>query len=188
MMTTSPDELRKNLEKSVALNGIDETVTTQYRSRGSDILTSTSRESRVQSDSYEPTPSTLLEINQTIAENFQLYKVHAVTARTRKSASLLSIGGKDIGDSTRRIMAKLVSHELSLQYNWTGRGKKEFKSLRNVLRMILVCLRKNPFCRNATETEIASVIKLWLRTASDCQGGRNRRRTKPAEEGGDDTH
>ncbi|XP_074037963.1 uncharacterized protein isoform X1 [Leptinotarsa decemlineata] len=39
------------------------------------------------------------------------------------SASLLSIGGKDIRDSTSRIMAKLVSHELSLQYNWTGRGK-----------------------------------------------------------------
>ncbi|KAG5875999.1 hypothetical protein JTB14_026204 [Gonioctena quinquepunctata] len=38
--------------------------------------------------------------------------------------------------------------------------------------------------RNATEVEVARVVKIWLRTAPDQQGGRNRRRTKTAEEGG----
>ncbi|KAG5890870.1 hypothetical protein JTB14_002813 [Gonioctena quinquepunctata] len=47
--------IKKNLEKCVALNGIDEIVTTHYRSPGSDTLPSTSS---VQSDSYEPTAST----------------------------------------------------------------------------------------------------------------------------------
>ncbi|KAG5887794.1 hypothetical protein JTB14_024009 [Gonioctena quinquepunctata] len=103
------------------------------------------------------------------------------------AASFLSIGGKDVGDATRRLITKIVSHELSIQYNWTGRGKKEFMSLKNVPKMILVCLRKNPLTRNATEAEVAGVVKIWLRTAPDRQGGRNKRRTKTAEEGGDGT-
>ncbi|KAG5882458.1 hypothetical protein JTB14_015962 [Gonioctena quinquepunctata] len=53
--------------------------------------------------------------------------------------------------------------------------------------MILVCLRKNPLTRNATEAKVAGVVKIWMRTAPDRQGGRNKRRTKTAEEGEDGT-
>ncbi|KAG5874456.1 hypothetical protein JTB14_035181 [Gonioctena quinquepunctata] len=51
----------------------------------------------------------------------------------------------------------------------------------------IVCLQKNPLTRNATEAEVARVVKIWLRTAPDRQGGRNKRRTKTAEEGEDGT-
>lgn len=48
-----------------------------------------------------------------------------------KVAMVGEIGGTTLDDTTRRIMAFLMSHELALQYNLFGRhGKYKFRDLR----------------------------------------------------------
>ncbi|KFM83236.1 hypothetical protein X975_02644, partial [Stegodyphus mimosarum] len=37
---------------------------------------------------------------------------------------LTVIGGKNIHDAMRKIMAKLIGKEVAIQYNWAGRGDK----------------------------------------------------------------
>lgn len=111
------------------------------------------------------------------------------------------MGGSDISDATRRLLSKLVSHTLSLTYNWSGRGKNCFKDLTYVHKLILgkiltnhknssqvydfifvACLRKGPMTRNATEKDVETITKVWLRTAPDRNGGRGKRRQESRSE------
>ncbi|KAK4887171.1 hypothetical protein RN001_003442 [Aquatica leii] len=71
---------------------------------------------------------------------------------------LQTVGGKDIQDTTRRVLSRIMSKKLAMLYNWS------------------VAVRKNPFSKNATQQEIESVVKVWLRNASDRDGGRSRKK------------
>lgn len=84
--------------------------------------------------------------------------------------------------------------------NWTGRNDKaNFKQLTNVIRVIagnnythnmyfnamffkfsifLAAARRSPKGGHITQTEVENVIKVWLRTAGDRDGGREKRRSK----------
>ncbi|KAK4886142.1 hypothetical protein RN001_002413 [Aquatica leii] len=94
------------------------------------------------------------------------------------STTLQSVGGKDVIDTTRRILARIVAHDVSLTYNWSGRNKNNFSKLKNVIKLVLVAVRKNPLSKSATQLEVEGVIKVWLRSAPDREGGRVKR-SKP---------
>ncbi|KAK4882055.1 hypothetical protein RN001_005374 [Aquatica leii] len=86
--------------------------------------------------------------------------------------------GKDVIDTTRRILARIVAYDVSLTYNWSGRNKNNFSKLKNVIKLVLVAVRKNPLSKSATQLEVEGVIKVWLRSAPDREGGRVKR-SKP---------
>ncbi|KAG5866763.1 hypothetical protein JTB14_005279 [Gonioctena quinquepunctata] len=78
------------------------------------------------------------------------------------------VGGKDMYETTRKILALLISHKLALSMNWSGRNEKGgFKTLTNIIKLIHVSVRKNPLAINATLSDIENVIKVWLRNAAD---------------------
>ncbi|CAG9812896.1 unnamed protein product [Phaedon cochleariae] len=90
-------------------------------------------------------------------------------------AQYSGIGGRDLGDCTRRLLNKILSHRLTLEMNWSGRNEKKcFKEHVNIRKLILAVVRK--YFKNATETETEQIIKQWLRSAGDREGGRDRRR------------
>ncbi|KAG5881358.1 hypothetical protein JTB14_037100 [Gonioctena quinquepunctata] len=87
------------------------------------------------------------------------------------------VGGKDMYETTRKILALLISHKLALSMNWSGRNEKGgFKTLTNIIKLIHVSVRKNPLAINATLSDIENVIKVWLRNAADREGGRSKRK------------
>ncbi|XP_074034254.1 uncharacterized protein isoform X2 [Leptinotarsa decemlineata] len=53
-------------------------------------------------------------------------------------SSLSVVGGRDGFDTVRRLLSKLISHDLALNMNWSGRNQKlSFKEYENTLKMIL---------------------------------------------------
>ncbi|XP_074035391.1 uncharacterized protein [Leptinotarsa decemlineata] len=95
------------------------------------------------------------------------------------SVALQTIGGRDAVDTTRRILSKLLTNELTISYNWTGRnGKENFGNLKNLNTLILVSVRKNSLSKNATQREVEDITKIFLRNAGDRDGGRERRKNK----------
>ncbi|KAF5272388.1 hypothetical protein FQR65_LT17421 [Abscondita terminalis] len=105
---------------------------------------------------------------------------------TERASDLISyfqlIGGKDVVDTTRRILAKIVGQNLAESYNWCGKNKKPaFNKLKNIINFIIGVVRKNKLSKDATQQQVETVIKSWLRTAGDRNGGRNRRRAKTDE-------
>ena len=42
-----------------------------------------------------------------------------------QTRSLGSLGGKDLGDCVRGIMAEMFTNELAKKFNWLGRGEKQ---------------------------------------------------------------
>ncbi|CAH0546591.1 unnamed protein product [Brassicogethes aeneus] len=91
-------------------------------------------------------------------------------------SKLRLIGGKDVVDSTRRILSKILSNSLAKQYNWKGKGAKSpFVTYNNIVNLIIGSLRLNNLTKDASTTEVESVIKGWLRTAGDREGGRRQR-------------
>lgn len=57
--------------------------------------------------------------------------------------TLQTVGGKDTIDTIRRILHRMVSNNLAISYNWTGRNNKNnFSVLKNVINLILgKCLK-----------------------------------------------
>lgn len=48
------------------------------------------------------------------------------------------LGGRDGIETVRRLLAKLLKHELALTINWSGRnGKAGFKGLENLCKLII---------------------------------------------------
>lgn len=98
-------------------------------------------------------------------------------------SSLRVFGGNNPSETTRIILGPLLSHELSLKYNWCGRnGKEDFSKLTNVSKLILMVVRKNPKCNASTKKEVESYIKPWLRNAIDRNGGRSARKKATAND------
>ncbi|KAG5884244.1 hypothetical protein JTB14_011733 [Gonioctena quinquepunctata] len=82
-------------------------------------------------------------------------------------------GGKDTSDTTRRILNRLMTNELAVITNWTGRNNKNgFKDMKNIINSIHVSVRNNPLIQSPTLDEVENVIKYWLPSASDREGGR----------------
>ncbi|CAG9765792.1 unnamed protein product [Ceutorhynchus assimilis] len=77
------------------------------------------------------------------------------------------------------MLSRIIKNDLAMTYNWTGRNSKEnFSIFENIMKLILVAVRKNPLSRNATELEVHQVTKKYLRNACDRDGGRAKRQTR----------
>ncbi|CAH1183608.1 unnamed protein product [Phaedon cochleariae] len=86
------------------------------------------------------------------------------------------VGGKDVPDTTRRILNRLMSNDLAITTNWTGRNNKNgFIDMKNIIKLIHVSVRNNPLIQPPTLDEVENLIKGWLRSATDREGGRARR-------------
>ncbi|KAF5293719.1 hypothetical protein FQA39_LY03204 [Lamprigera yunnana] len=100
---------------------------------------------------------------------------------TEKTLELISffqlIGRKDVLDTTRRILSKIVGQNLSKSYNWCGKNNKPaFNRFKNVINFVVGVVRKNKFNRDVTQQEVETIIKSRLRIATNRNGGRNKRR------------
>ncbi|KAF5288494.1 hypothetical protein FQA39_LY15423 [Lamprigera yunnana] len=91
-----------------------------------------------------------------------------VVNNKEKCQFLQTLDGKDIQDTIRRVLSCIMSNNLTMLYNWSGRNDKTlFSALKNILKLLIVAVRKNPFSKKAMQQEIESVVKVWLRNASD---------------------
>lgn len=87
-----------------------------------------------------------------------------------------TLGGNNSKDATRRILQHMISHEVSLQMNWKGRGQKHaFQTYQNVIDLIYRSVVQIPLCHLTTVAETENEIKNWLRFAADRYGGRSKR-------------
>lgn len=95
-----------------------------------------------------------------------------------------TLGGNNSKDATRRILQHMISHEVSLQMNWKGRGQKHaFQTYQNVIDLIYRSVVQIPLCHLTTVAETENEIKNWLRFAADRYGGRSKRlpQTSPSQ-------
>ncbi|XP_077544639.1 uncharacterized protein LOC144157737 [Haemaphysalis longicornis] len=84
-------------------------------------------------------------------------------------------GGADARDAVRRILREVLAKPAALLCSWAGSNgrKHSFKSLKNVLRLLLGATSST---FETTEALVADVTKQWLMFAIDQQGGRSERR------------
>ncbi|XP_077530884.1 uncharacterized protein LOC144142924 [Haemaphysalis longicornis] len=89
-------------------------------------------------------------------------------------------GGPDYKVAGRTIMSMLVSNSLAKVCSWAGsKGSKEaFADHHNILAHVLAALR--PRFPDLDKTTVAAVVKKWIYSASDREGGRNQRRADKA--------
>jgi hypothetical protein len=86
-----------------------------------------------------------------------------------------TVGGDTTEVTTRKILSRLFSHELSLQINYTGKhGKLAFGKFK-LRGVVLEAVRMNIFCKSATDSAIEGIIMDWFRFAKDRKGGRKNR-------------
>ncbi|KAG5899445.1 hypothetical protein JTB14_015299 [Gonioctena quinquepunctata] len=97
----------------------------------------------------------------------------------KMQATISLLGGRDLNDTTRKMLSLLVSHELSLNIYWIGANEKgSFQKLVNVLKLTYGAVRRNQATANATNSEIDNAIRNWLKNAPDRAGGRANRKNK----------
>ncbi|KAJ8380481.1 hypothetical protein SKAU_G00012590 [Synaphobranchus kaupii] len=90
-------------------------------------------------------------------------------------SSLASKGGRSVRNAVRAMVPCLISNVVARGLNWTGAGEKlAFRDL--VLRKILHRgIRRNLATKDATDEEIQREVSVFLRGASDREGGRRAR-------------
>ncbi|KAK4885530.1 hypothetical protein RN001_001801 [Aquatica leii] len=77
------------------------------------------------------------------------------------------LGGKGLFDTTRTILGTIIHQDLAVECNWSGKNNKPaFSKFKNVVLLILGAVRQK---------EVEDIIKGWLKTATDRNGGRSRR-------------
>lgn len=75
-------------------------------------------------------------------------------------------------------MARLLAHELALQFNWSGKGgAKQSFHLLHLKSIVSDAVRCNVLTAHATDAQTEVVMKHWLRFAGDRHGGRKNRST-----------
>ncbi|XP_060782694.1 uncharacterized protein LOC132889891 [Neoarius graeffei] len=86
-------------------------------------------------------------------------------------AAVVDIGGGTVDGATRRMMAFLIDHNLSRQYNFVGRnGKRGFKPLK-LFEVIYGALKKNAMTSQITRKDAEKAVSKWLIGARDRGGG-----------------
>ncbi|KAK4872515.1 hypothetical protein RN001_014544 [Aquatica leii] len=86
------------------------------------------------------------------------------------------LGGKGLFDTTRTILGTIIHQDLAVECNWSGKNNKPaFSKFKNVVLLILGAVRQHRLLKDTTQKEVEDIIKGWLRTATDRNGGRSRR-------------
>ncbi|XP_071795887.1 uncharacterized protein [Asterias amurensis] len=101
--------------------------------------------------------------------------LHNFEKEKRLVTYLSTIGGDNLANTVRRILSCTMTNDLARQFNWIGKGTKEAFSKLRLVNVIQRSVRRNSGMRSATNSEIDSVIKDWLKYAKDRDGGRARR-------------
>lgn len=91
------------------------------------------------------------------------------------TSNLGTIGGDSVTECARRTMKYVMSNQLAIQFNWKGLGEKRAFGTSRFLVIIRKAIRKNRLTAMASDSDIDSVIKDWLRFAKDREGGRKKR-------------
>ncbi|XP_065681210.1 uncharacterized protein LOC100205047 [Hydra vulgaris] len=86
---------------------------------------------------------------------------------------LAQIGGRNIGDTTRRLLRTLFSKGLSLQLNFAGRSGKVGIGNMKITSLIVSVVKKNKLLSDVTTSRVEQLVKIWLRQSCDREGGRN---------------
>uniref|UniRef100_A0A1A7XER4 DUF4806 domain-containing protein n=2 Tax=Iconisemion striatum TaxID=60296 RepID=A0A1A7XER4_9TELE len=85
-------------------------------------------------------------------------------------AMVADTGGTSVDDATRRMMKRLISPELALEYNMFGRhGKKKFRDLR-LFNVVYESLKKNALTSKVNLQEAEKALSKWFTGARD-RGG-----------------
>ncbi|KAG5887065.1 hypothetical protein JTB14_002114 [Gonioctena quinquepunctata] len=89
-----------------------------------------------------PVPKEFVQI-QNFNELIQLNdSLNEDTSFTETCNKFQCIGGKDTSDTTRRILNRLMTNELAVITNWTGRNNKNgFKDMKNIINLIHVSVK-----------------------------------------------
>ncbi|KAM9410464.1 uncharacterized protein KZ484_002511 isoform 2-T3 [Pholidichthys leucotaenia] len=94
-------------------------------------------------------------------------------------AKLSMSGGDSVKKTVWRVCGKVFSPDLATQLNWCGRGKKTGIKSRPIQEILISSILRHPALNHATEAEVESGIKNWLRLSQDRLGGRQRQRPQP---------
>ncbi|KAM3583201.1 uncharacterized protein V6R79_017670, partial [Siganus canaliculatus] len=82
------------------------------------------------------------------------------------------IGGSSLDDAVRRMMAFIMSHELSLQFNLFGRhGKVKFRDLR-LFDVVYGALKRNALTHGINQKDTEKALSKWFTGARDRGGFR----------------
>ncbi|CAG7733857.1 unnamed protein product [Allacma fusca] len=100
------------------------------------------------------------------------YDVYLQTeGATKKVAAIIAkVGGTSIKDATERVLARIFSNSLAVEYNWRGTlykdkpSKLPLKEKENILNLIRTSARIIT-CGRGTDHEIEVAIKNWLKNA-----------------------
>ncbi|XP_060565983.1 uncharacterized protein LOC132725006 [Ruditapes philippinarum] len=131
-----------------------------------------SENSSTESSSLPETINFPIESIEELDELEKELAVASVEASVVYNFSLYS--GKNTADTVRRILKRTMKSQLAEKFNWYGKkGKKEFGKLK-LAAVIYKAVKKT--LKNVTEAEVEGIVREWLRTASDREGGRKRRR------------
>ncbi|XP_045030459.1 uncharacterized protein LOC116924267 [Daphnia magna] len=92
--------------------------------------------------------------------------------KTRLVVLLGRVGGDVVSSTTYRVMAKLMTNRLGTEITWTGRSKpNEFKhkmlDMPRIFAAICDAVRFHPRLKEATDYEVYTSVKEWLRHSID---------------------
>ncbi|KAK4017122.1 hypothetical protein OUZ56_032075 [Daphnia magna] len=92
--------------------------------------------------------------------------------KTRLVVLLGRVGGDVVSSTTYRVMAKLMTNRLGTEITWTGRSKpNEFKhkmlDMPRIFAEICDAVRFHPRLKEATDDEVYTSVKEWLRHSID---------------------
>ncbi|CAL8131267.1 unnamed protein product [Orchesella dallaii] len=103
----------------------------------------------------------------------------------RKLSKQLSVlGGGTPSKITHHILNEIISTEVALVISFTGKGTKAQAGLRKtpVINLLYETVRRTKGGVSTTNKEINEFVKVWLKNASDRDGGKKRRMSKQGQQ------
>ncbi|XP_072015889.1 uncharacterized protein [Amphiura filiformis] len=102
-----------------------------------------------------------------------------VMTNSQKVSFLASLGGRNLEQATRNVMANVFTKTIALQYSLCGRRQKKCFETLVTYQLVIRAFRK---IIPSSRDEIRKVIGSWLACAGDREGGRKERRNQRNED------
>ncbi|KAF5272886.1 hypothetical protein FQR65_LT17297 [Abscondita terminalis] len=122
------------------------------------------REDIITGDGLNVTLTPLNQVEETVIRGTeQIHEQEIMTPAVIKKLS--KTGGTTVGNATRRIWSLIVTDEVSNTLSWIGaHGKTKLQGF-NINQVVIVAVRM--IIPNATDVEILSATKVWIRKSSE---------------------
>ncbi|XP_064462703.1 uncharacterized protein LOC135373419 [Ornithodoros turicata] len=116
----------------------------------------------------------LVESPFTLVETLEAFNTSLDEIKERRLVKeLAQLGGNDVRVATRRMLGYLMKDETAAEYSWLGKkGKRKFAFLK-FPQVIVKAIRMNKNMSMATQDEVESTIKTWLRHAKERCGNKS---------------